>query len=64
MKYFLDGYKSCVLWPLAQHGLVLCPCEMFHAYAQLLCNSNKKGLLGNPRLGTGKSFTHQYFVGN
>jgi len=36
LKYFVvDGYKPCVLWPLAQHGLVLWPCRMFHAYAQL-----------------------------
>jgi hypothetical protein len=29
LKYFMDGYKPCVLWPLAQNGLVLCPCRMF-----------------------------------
>jgi hypothetical protein len=44
MKYFVDGYKPCVLWPLAQHGLVLYPCRIFHAYAQRAIGYN--GLFG------------------
>jgi hypothetical protein len=30
LKYFVDLYKPCVLWPLAHNGSVLCR-RMFHA---------------------------------